>query len=143
MNTLRLRHKLLLLEATARQQLGQQEQGDSRVTQLSASLRCALAAIEVQERLHRAHAEGPARHAALRSPRLPPAVLLAASVHLELSELEAEAEETPRHRQAARALYEGLLQSQPGAGGGTRATRPRAAELRAAKEGLTLALAAH
>jgi hypothetical protein len=85
---LRLRHKLLLLEAMARQKLGRRfcRETGAVACETGTALRCATSAIEIQRRLQRAHAAGPNRHAAVRTPRHPPALLLAAEVHLALAQ---------------------------------------------------------
>lgn len=72
-SALRLRHKLLLLQATAARE--QAEEGEAAA---ATWLACAREARMVQERLHRAHSCGPRAEAGLSTPRLLPALLLEA-----------------------------------------------------------------
>lgn len=78
---LRLRHKLLLLQATAARAQSDEGAGAHASTWLA----CAREAREVQMRLRRAHDSGPHAHLDQSAPRLVPAMLLEAQAHAHLA----------------------------------------------------------
>ena len=132
---LRLRHKLLLLQATAAR-----EQALRGVyAHVATWLACAREARSVVERLHRAHGSGPHAHIDIRGPRLHPALLLEveALVHLAGQHVERPREvpvlsKAAEHRGQAREL----LQRLDGASDGpvrSRVHRVRASERREAQ----------
>ena len=141
---LRLRHKLLLMQANAARE---QSRCDGAGAGAATWLACAREANEVQMRLHRAHISGPHAHLDLSTPRLVPALLLQAQAHFHLAQaaealpeggqrpewavLEAR-EAANCHRRQARALL-GALGQPPYEPAQSRVHRVRLAEKREAE----------